>query len=495
VCFQIWKKEWKIVLLIITLSLSARSIQRLFEPIWLHIYIFRYAAWYQRPFFSNTVHNFSTHIPRKIKVVSLDWTRPKDPPLSLGHASIIANLKAHQIDVSERSWSVNSPEFQTHEVLDFVFTSVDSNTDVAFGAFVWNEKYLQEILKKIKAKKFPGRVILGGPQISYVKTNIESFYPEADIFIRGYAKDVLSQLLLSSDPFPSIRGIHYAGQPSLNLSALSDLNQLPSPFLTDILSKQRFLRWETQRGCPFRCSFCQHRESDPTQKRRAFPPARLQKEIKWLTEDNIVQDLAILDPTFNSGDQYLQVLEQFARLQYRGKLALQCRMEMVKPEFLDLIEAINQTGQVVLEFGLQTVHKAEQQIIQRPNNLRRVAAVVEDLHKRNIESEISLIFGLPGQTLQSFQESVSFCQDQLCIPTIHAFPLMLLRGTPLYEQKQQLQLVESSDVHFDQIPRVQQDIPHVISSPSFSFQDWLRMGEIAEALETRNLNHGKTTSG
>jgi hypothetical protein len=90
---------------------------------------------------------------------------------------------------------------------------------------------------------------------------------------------------------------------------------------------------------------------------------------------------------------------------------------------------------------------------------------------------------------------VSFCQDQLCIPTIHAFPLMLLRGTPLYEQKQQLQLVESSDVHFDQIPRVQQDIPHVISSPSFSFQDWLRMGEIAEALETRNLNHGKTTSG
>jgi radical SAM superfamily enzyme YgiQ (UPF0313 family) len=432
--------------------------------------------------------NFST-LARKIKIVSLDWTRPKDPPLSLGHASIVANLKAHQIDVSERSWSVNSREFQTEEVLDFIFTAVDCNTDIAFGAFVWNEIHLQQILKQIKAKKFPGRVILGGPQISYVKSDIESFYPDADIFIRGYAEDALVQLLLSPDRFPSIRGIHYANQPSLNLSALSDLTQLPSPFLTSILPKQKFLRWETQRGCPFRCSFCQHRESDPTQKRRAFPPGRLQQEIEWLIADNIVKDLAVLDPTFNSGDQYLQVLEQFAGFGYRGKLALQCRIEMVKPEFLDLIEAINQTGRVVLEFGLQTVHKAEQQVIQRPNNLRKVAAVVEDLHKRNIESEISLIFGLPGQTLQSFQESVSFCQDVLGIPIIHAFPLMLLRGTPLYEQKQQLQLIESSDVHFDQIPRVQQDIPHVISSPSFSFQDWVKMGEIAEGLEGRNLRN------
>lgn len=432
---------------------------------------------------------FSTLTPRKLKIISLDWTRPKDPPLSLGHASIVANLKAHQIDVTERSWSVNSREFRPEEVLDFIFSSVDCETDVALGAFVWNENHLQHILQRMKAKKFPGRVILGGPQISYVKSDIERYYPDADIFIRGYAEDALVQLLLSPDSFPSIRGIHYANQPSLNLSALSDLTHLPSPFLTGILPRQKFLRWETQRGCPFRCSFCQHRESDPTQKRRAFARGRLQEEIEWLTTDNIVQDLAILDPTFNSGDQYLEVLEQLARYRYRGKLALQCRIEMVKPEFLDLIEEINQTGRVVLEFGLQTIHKVEQQIIQRPNNLRKVTAVLEDLHKRNIESEISLIFGLPGQTLQSFKESVSFCQDVLGIPTIHAFPLMLLRGTPLYEQKQQLQLVESSDVSFDQIPRIQQEIPHVISSPSFSYQDWLQMGEIAEGLQRRNLRN------
>lgn len=64
---------------------------------------------------------------------------------------------------------------------------------------------------------------------------------------------------------------------------------------------------------------------------------------------------------------------------------------------------------------------------------------------------------------------------------------MLLRGTPLYEQKHALKLIESTDVHFDDIPRIQKDIPHVVSSPSFTYEEWLKMGEIAEELEKYNL--------
>lgn len=73
------------------------------------------------------------------------------------------------------------------------------------------------------------------------------------------------------------------------------------------------------------------------------------------------------------------------------------------------------------------------------------------------------------------------------ISTIHAFPLMLLRGTPLYEQKHALKLVESTDVRFDEIPRIQKDIPHVVSSPSFTYEEWLKMGKIAEELEKNTI--------
>lgn len=67
---------------------------------------------------------------------------------------------------------------------------------------------------------------------------------------------------------------------------------------------------------------------------------------------------------------------------------------------------------------------------------------------------------------------------------IHAFPLMLLRGTPLYDNKAEFGLVESTDIASDCIPRVQDNvIPHVVSSNTFTYSDWKKMSMLAEWLE------------
>ena len=127
---------------------------------------------------------------------------------------------------------------------------------------------------------------------------------------------------------------------------------------------------------------------------------------------------------------------------------------------------------------MQSIHKQEQLHIQRFNNISKIKYILQGTQTKQIEIEVSLIFGLPGQTLNSFKESVDFCKS-FSVTAIHAYPLMLLRGTPLYHQKQQLGLIESTDVNFKKIPRIQANIPHVASSPSFTYEDWLRMGEIA----------------
>eukprot|EP01036_Dinobryon_divergens_P036631 gene36631-47745_t len=197
-------------------------------------------------------------------MISLDWARPKDPPLSLGHASILANLYANKINVRTNSWAVNHPSFKVEDVVQYIERFSSLENDLAMGVFVWNEEHVKKIIKHLKRNSFTGRIILGGPQISYVKQDIERYYPDADIFIRGYAEEALAKYMLSTEPFPVIQGIHFAGKPTspTSASALADLESIPSPFLTGVLQRQRFMRWETQRGCPFRCSFCQHRESD-----------------------------------------------------------------------------------------------------------------------------------------------------------------------------------------------------------------------------------------
>jgi hypothetical protein len=137
--------------------------------------------------------------PRSLMLVSLDWTRPKDPPLSLGHAAILSHLNAHQITVHPASWAVNSKNFRPEQVVDFILSQAHPDMDLGLGAFVWNETAIQFILTELKKYHFSGRIILGGPQISYVKNNypmaLEKFYPQVDIFVRGYAEDALVQLM------------------------------------------------------------------------------------------------------------------------------------------------------------------------------------------------------------------------------------------------------------------------------------------------------------
>jgi len=116
--------------------------------------------------------------------------------------------------------------------------------------------------------------------------------------------------------------------------------------------------------------------------------------------------------------------------------------------------------------------------------MKKINAVFKETKARGIETEASLIFGLPNQTLQSFQHSIDFCKEHE-VTRIYAFPLMLLRGTPLYDKKEEYNLVESSDLQINN-SRVQENIPHVIASDSFTYDDWQQMASLAAGLDTYN---------
>ncbi|CAG8798065.1 13752_t:CDS:1, partial [Racocetra fulgida] len=51
------------------------------------------------------------------------------PPLSLGHASILANLRHHNIDTFPRSWSVNVPTFSPDDVVEFIMMHANPHND------------------------------------------------------------------------------------------------------------------------------------------------------------------------------------------------------------------------------------------------------------------------------------------------------------------------------------------------------------------------------
>lgn len=85
-----------------------------------------------------------------------------------------------------------------HDLFSFCVGDLGSDcgspVDVALGSFVWSERHVQEITRILNERGFPGRIMLGGPQVSYAEAGmLEVAYPYADIFVRG----VLSCLVAS----------------------------------------------------------------------------------------------------------------------------------------------------------------------------------------------------------------------------------------------------------------------------------------------------------
>lgn len=87
--------------------------------------------------------------------------------------------------------------------------------------------------------------------------------------------------------------------------------------------------------------------------------------------------------------------------------------------------------------------------------------------------EVSLIYGLPTQTLESFFESVDFLKRR-GVSDVKAFPLMLLEGTQLAADKEVFGIKEC---HIDD-----SGIPHVIESDSFTKDEWKAMRDLAMKL-------------
>ncbi|MDE0525008.1 MAG: B12-binding domain-containing radical SAM protein [Thaumarchaeota archaeon] len=405
--------------------------------------------------------------PRPAVLVSLDWLREGDPPFGLGAASIASSLRSYGSHVRIVTDAVNRPEFSMSAFLNRVSEAISeagARVLVGIGAFVWCEPEVQTLLRVLCPK---ADVVLGGPQISYAwPGRLEQLYPGARYFVRGNGEFAMV-LLAAGHAENGLHGIHVAGMPDLCTRADFPLDGLPSPHLDGTSPISGFVRWETQRGCQFACTFCQHRQPGARLLNSNLATGRLRREMAAFRDAGTCK-VAVLDPIFNTDvGRAVDLLGCLKETRIGAHLSLQCRFELVTDAFLDAVEPLDAT----LEFGLQTVHDDEARAVGRPNHMGSVESAIAKLNRRRIPYEVSLIYGLPFQTAERFRDSVNWCLER-GVPKVRAWPLMLLRGTKIHTEREKWGYVES----------VGERIPIVVESRWFSRGEHSRMADIASSL-------------
>lgn len=421
----------------------------------------------------------SAHPCRAVVLVDMPWTRDKDPRVPLGHASLLSSLAAAGVAARSVVAPINQPGFSVEAVLSRILTAARALRSggqthgllIGIGAYVWCERAVSVLLPRLRTVLPQARVVVGGPQVTFAQ-EVRGLYPTADCVVRGAGEEVLPQLAtaMPGTPLPGVvwrEGHDHGSQARVALASIA------SPFLDGTIPVRAgsFLRWETKRGCAFKCSFCQHRNPESRDYQR-LSVSRLHEEIELFAQRGVA-DIAVLDPIFNDGPRSHAILEECRRRGLTARLSLQARLEMTGADFMAAARGLD----VRLEFGLQTIHRAEYMAVQRPNNMARVEENLGLVRRAGHPFEISLIYGLPNQTLDSFIDTVAWCLAN-GVPVIKAFPLMLLRGTALEQERDRWGLVENDA-----------PIPQVVASHTFGPEEHARMAAISQALRATEGAH------
>ena len=357
---------------------------------------------------------------------------------SLGLRYLLANMGDLRPHTELREFTIaRQPQDVLNELLSTLDGPATSETReapdpqiVGFGVYIWNVRQTTAVLRLLKAARPAIKVILGGPEVSH-ELDEQEIVHLADHVITGWGDLSFPKLCraLLYGPRPLMKVI--AGeQPALNRIAL------PYAEYSDADLKHRLLYVEASRGCPFKCEFCL---SALDKTAWAFDLESFLAEMRVLYRRG-ARNFKFVDRTFNLKiDTSVRILQFFLdRLPALGMGEptndLFVHFEIVPDQLPDRLKhMIEQFPPGVLQFevGVQSFNVAVQQRISRQQDNEKTEANLRWLlGESNAHLHADLIFGLPGETLESF--AVGF--DRLHALGPHEIQLGLLkrlRGTPM----------------------------------------------------------------
>jgi radical SAM superfamily enzyme YgiQ (UPF0313 family) len=324
---------------------------------------------------------------------------------------------------------------------------------VGFGVYIWNVRETTEVVRLLKSQCPQVKLVLGGPEVSY-EWQAQAVVQRADYVITGWG-DV---------SFPKLcRALAYGPQPLMKLIAGEqpplDAVALPYDHYSATDLAQRVLYVEASRGCPFKCAFCLS-ALDKTAWAFDLEPFLAALENLY---DRGARNFKFVDRTFNlKVETSLRILQFFLdRLQAvhlespEQPAPLQLHFELVPDHLPDALKAVVAQfppGVLQFEIGIQSFNPAVQtRIARRQDNAKTCANIAWLLAHSQAHLHTDLIFGLPGESWDSFAEGF----DRLYALGPHEIQLGLLkrlRGTPLAQRSLPGSVAEDGMVYAEQPP-------------------------------------------
>ena len=379
----------------------------------------------------------------------------------------------------------------------------DCDFDIlVLSCYVWNYEKQIKLAEQVKLTKPNVFVIAGGPQVPYNDDSMWDTYKHIDAVCYTEGEKVFADFLYAwqHDKDIDIPGILLRTnkyKPKTTVPKI-DLSALHSPYLHCKEELQRYskqikdagyrlnLIWETNRGCPYSCTFCDWGMATNSKVKR-FNKDMLMKEIQTFMAWN--PDMVfIADANWGMYNDDVDFVEELVKQRYKYDYVTTVAFSAAKNKktivnkTLELLHNAGMNGGAN-QLGFQHLDEEVLKIIKR-DNIKTTKSLEEltETYNSGIDVIGVLILGNPGDTVDKWKHSLFQLLYMQFHDDIKVHDFMLLPNAPAadpkYMEQYKLGYVEK---YYNEKPngknnqRTLYKTKFICESFSFTKDDWIEM--------------------
>ena len=374
-----------------------------------------------------------------------------------------------------------------------------------FTNYLWSHERNLEFAKTLKEADPSALTMHGGPDCPSYPGESEAYLrrnPQVDIAVRGEGEVTASEALAALAPSMRI------GRPDLSAltdvagltfrdgerivrtgdrTRIEDVDTIPSPYLTGVFDAFGDTRQvitaiiETNRGCPYGCTFCDW-GSATNSRIRKFDLERVLAEFTWCAE-HAVPRIFVADANFGIFPRDVDIARHVVELKecygYPKSFVTNYAKNTVK-HLKEIVSILVQGG--VLSEGLLSLQSMDEDTlltIRRSNiKLDKYEALSTEFRHAGMPLFVDLMMGLPGQTFVSLRRDFQQCVDREVNAKCHQTELLVNSpmNEPAYRSEHRLEISRPPGATGQGVAKAAALGPaFVVSSATFTRDDYREM--------------------
>lgn len=384
---------------------------------------------------------------------------------------------------------------------------------LAYSCYTWNACYSLDVARRAKARHPEAWTVFGGPSVPRRPDAVARFFdthPYADILVFGEGELTFRDILrarASGGGLEAVPGLAFrsAEAPARHVRTaprprLVEFRETASPFVDGTFDRlyERYRHklsmavCETNRGCPFACTFCDWGQAVASRVYE-LPLERVQRDLEWIVSRQLPY-IYVVDANFGIRPRDLEIVRYLAGLKGVTGFPKFCHFHLTKNAHrrnLATVETLREAGiGCHVALSMQDFDDEVLGAIKRGNiSLERSLALRRIANEQGIPTFNEILLGLPAQTYTSFCTSVTKAVTPFPGDSFFLYLTRLLENAELAEpaSRQRYGLLTrrcpAGDRHHRNDPQFVLEYEEiVVGSAAMSIADWRRAYKFGQFL-------------